>query len=104
MKVMQRGIMKVLPGKMMEIMELNKKYMAIVNRLMGEMPTMRMYRPFTGGGDYMHTIIFEREWDSLTTMTTFFEKVMKDPEVQAQMLEWEVLLNSHEIELYIAME
>ena len=28
MKVMQRGIMKVLPGKMMEIMELNKKKIA----------------------------------------------------------------------------
>ncbi len=103
MKVMQRGIMKILPGKMAEAMELNKKYMAIISRL--GMPTtgMRMYRPFTGGGDAMHTIIFEVEWDSLTTLAAFFEKVMADPEVQAMMLQWDVILDTHQVELYAAM-
>jgi len=103
MKVMQRGIMKILPGKMAEAMELNKKYMAIISRL--GMPTtgMRMYRPFTGGGDAMHTVIFEVEWDSLTTLAAFFEKVMADPEVQAQMPQWEALTESHQVELYAVM-
>lgn len=101
---MQRGIMKVLPGKMQEAMELNKKYMGIVSRLIGKMPAMRMYRPFTGGGDYMHTVVFELEWNNLTTIAAFFEKVMVDSEVQALMPKWEALLESHEVELYTVME
>jgi len=40
MKVIQRGIMKILPGKMAEAMELNEKYMAIVTRLVGVPFTM----------------------------------------------------------------
>ena len=103
MKVMQRGIMKILPGKMAEVMELNKNYMAIISRL--GMPTtgMRMYRPFTGGGNAMHTVVFEVEWDSLTTLAAFMEKVMADPEVQAQMPQWEALTESHQVELYVVM-
>jgi len=103
MKVMQRGIMRVLPGKMAEAMELNKKYMAIVSRLGMPATGMRMYRPFTGGGDAMHTVIFEVEWDSLTTLAAFFEKVMADPEVQAQMPKWEALEESHQVEVYAVM-
>jgi len=101
MKVMQRGIMKILPGKMQEAMELNKEYMGIISRYGA--PSMRMYRPFFGGGEYMHTVIFEVEWDSFTTMAAFFEKVMADPEVQSLMPKWETLLESHEVELYTVM-
>ena len=102
MKVMQRGIMKIVPGKMAEAMALNEKYMAIISR--HGMPTtgMRMYRPFFGG-EYMHTIIFEVEWDSFTTMATFFEKMMTDPEIQAMMPKWDELSASHEVELYMVM-
>jgi len=103
MKVMQRGIMKILPGKMAEAMELNKQYMAIVSRLGLPTTAMRMYCPFTGGGDVMHTVIFEIEWDSLTELAAFFEKVMADPEVQAQMPKWEALEESHQVELYAVM-
>jgi len=35
MKVMQRGIMKIMPGKTAEAMELLGKYMAVVSRLVG---------------------------------------------------------------------
>jgi len=103
MKVMQRGIMKILPGKMAEAMELNEKYMAIISRMGMPTTAMRMYRPFTGGGDYMHTVIFEIEWDSLTEMAAFFEKAMADPEVGAQMPKWEAITESHQVELYIPM-
>jgi hypothetical protein len=103
MKVMQRGIMKILPGKMAEAMALNEKYMAIMSRLGISTTGMRMYRPFTGGGDVMHTVIFEVEWDSLTEFAAFFEKAMADPEVQAQMPQWEAVEESHEVELYAVM-
>lgn len=106
MKVMQRGIMKIMPGKMAEAMELNEKYMAVVSRLVGmprEKLPMKSYTPFLGGGDTMHTIIFEVEWNSFGEMAAFFEKAMADPEIQAQMPKWEALEESHEVELYMVM-
>jgi len=106
MKVMQRGIMKVLPGKMAEAMELLGKYMAVVSRLVGvprEKLPMKTYRPFIGGGDSLHTIIFEVEWDSFGEMAAFFEKAMADPEIQAFMPKWEAVEESHEVEVYMLM-
>ena len=106
MKVMQRGIMKILPGKMAETMELLEKYMAAVSRLVGvprEKLAMKTYRPFIGGGDALHTIVFEVEWDSFGEMAAFFEKAMADPEIQAFMPKWEAVEQSHEVELYMAM-
>ena len=103
MKVMQRGIMKILPGKMAEAMELNKKHMAISSRYGMPATGMRMYRPWVGGGDAMHTVIFEVEWDSLADMAAFFEKVMADPEMQALMPKWEALLENHQVEIYMPM-
>jgi hypothetical protein len=35
MKVMQRGVMRILPGKMAEAMKLLEEYMALVGRLVG---------------------------------------------------------------------
>ena len=102
MKVMQRGIMKVLPGKMAEAMELNKKHMAISSRYGMPTTAARMYRPWFGG-EYMHTVVFEVEWDSLTEMAVFFEKMMADPEYQSQMSQWDTLLENHQVELYVVM-
>ena len=101
MKVMQRGIMEITPGKMAETMELLEKYMAILNRY--EAPSMRRYTPFFGGGDALHTIIFEVDWDSLSATEAFFEKVLADPDAQALMPKWEVVEESHEVELYMPM-
>ena len=106
MKVVQRGIMNVLPGKMAEAMELLEKHMAIVSRLVGiprEKLPMRTYRPFLGGGDSLHTVIFEVEWDSLAAMAAFFEKVMADPEMQALTPKWEAVEKSHEVEVLMLM-
>ena len=101
MKVIQRGIMKMVPGKMAEAMQLNQKHMAIASRY--GMPSLKAYRPFSGGGEYMHTIIFESEWDSLAAMEAFYDKAFADPEMQALMAQWDALLESHEIELYTPM-
>ena len=102
MKVMQRGVMKVVPGKMAEAMELNKKHMTISSRYGMPANTMRMYRPWLGG-EHMHTVIFEIEWDSLAEMEAFFDKVMADPEMQALMPKWDELLDSHQVEVYMSM-
>lgn len=103
MKVMQRGIMRFLPGKMAEGMELLKEYMAIIAKKGLPTDAVRSYRPFLGGGDSMHTVIFEIEWDSLEEMATFFESAWADPELQAQMPKWEAVEESHLVELYMVM-
>lgn len=106
MKVMQRGIMNIMPGKTAEAMELLENYLAVVSRLLGmprEKFPMKIYRPFIGGGDSLHTVIFEIEWDSFDEMASFFEKAMADSEIQAFMPKWEAVEQSHEVELYMVV-
>lgn len=98
MKVIQRGIMKVVPGKMTEAMELYQKHTAIVSRLGAPTAGMRSYRPLIGG-EFFHTLIAETEWDSLAALEAFFENMMADPEMQAIMAKWDAVLESHEIQL-----
>ena len=105
MKVMQRGIMKIVPGKMAEATELMGKYIAVLSRLLGmpaEKLPMKIYYPFIGGGDAVNTIVFEMEWDSFGEMAAFFEKAMADTEIQASMPKWQAVEQSHEVELYMA--
>ena len=100
MKIIQRGIMKIVPGKMSEAMELMEKHTAASVRL--GCPPMRSYRPLIGG-EFFHTIVGEAEWESFAAMEAYFEKMMSDPETQAIMAKWESLLDSHEIEFYLPM-
>jgi hypothetical protein len=98
MKVIQRGIMKIVPGKMAEAMELMEKHTAIATRL--GCPPMRSYRCLSGGGEFFHTIVGEAEWDSFAAMEAFFENMFADPEMRALMAKWEAILESHEIQFY----
>jgi len=106
MKVVQRGIMNIIPGKMSDAMALLDQHMAIVSRIL-EIPRekfpMRTYRPFIGGGDSLHTVIFEVEWDSLSTMSDFFEKMMADQEMQELTSKWGEVEVSHQVEVLMLM-
>jgi len=93
--------MKILPGKMAEYMELEKKHSAAATRL--GCPPWRYYRPISGGGEFFHTIIGEAEWDSFAAMEAFFDKMFADPEMQALMAKWEAVLESHQLEFYMPM-
>jgi len=101
MKVMVRSIMKAVPGKMAEAMELNEKHMAIANRVLGI--SARQYRPISGGGDVMNTIISEAEFDSLAAFEAHPEKMGAEPEVQAMMPKWEAVIESYQVEFYMPM-
>ena len=103
MKVMQRAIMKFLPGKMAEGMKLLDEFMALISKKYGPFPSVRKYTPWLGGGNSLHTIILEIEWDSLTKISEFFQKSWADPEVMKTMPEWEKVEESHEVELYMVM-
>ncbi len=101
MKVIVRSIMKAVPGKVAEAMELEQKHMAIATRVLGI--SARLYRPLSGGGDVMNTIISEGEFDSLAAFEAHPEKMMADPEAQALFPKLESVIESHEIELYMPM-
>ena len=98
MKIIQRTIMKILPGKIAEATELLEKQAAVASRLGG--PRWTCYRRFSGGGDNMHTLVFRADWDSLSVMEATLEKASADPEMQELMAKWETILESQELELY----
>jgi hypothetical protein len=99
MKVMVRSIMKVFPGKIAEAMELEGKHMAIASRVLGISP--RCYRPLSGGGDVMNTLISEGEFDSLAAFEAHPQKMGADPEMQALMPKLEAAIESMEVEFYM---
>ncbi len=100
MKVIQRGSMKVIPGKMRETMELMKEWTAMMANMGMDPKKMRSCRRITGTGDTMNTLVFEYEWDSLTEMASFFEKAYEKPEFQENMAKWGTIVESHEVEFY----
>jgi len=97
MKIIQRGTMKIVPGKMAEAMELMEKHTAAATRL--GCPSMKSYRPLIGS-EYFHTIIGEAEWESMAAVEAFFEKMMADSEMQELMVKWEPVMESHVIEFF----
>lgn len=106
MKVMQRVIMKFLPGKTADGMKLWGEMLATIKKKekeYGIFPPVKMYTPWLGGGNALHTVIIEGEWDSFTQMAAFFEKTMADPEMMKTMPQWETIEESHEVELYMVM-
>ena len=98
MRVTVRSIMKALPGKMAEAMELEKQHMAIAGRVLGI--SARCYRPLSGGGDTMRCIICESEFDSLAAFEAHPEKMGADPEAQALFPKLEAVIESFEVEFY----
>jgi hypothetical protein len=100
MKVVQREIMKILPGKMAETMQLLGKHMAIATRLAPPNTIVRSYRPFFTE-EAVHTLALEVEWESMAAMEEFFKKAMADPELQALMPKWDEVEESHKNELYM---
>lgn len=101
MKVMQRGIMKILPGKMAEAMEAMQEHIAIMTR--SGMPQGRLYQRFFGLGDVAHTFAYEFDLDSFAAMEALSEKAMADPEMPSHMAKMDAIVESHEVELYMAM-
>lgn len=99
MKVIWRTTVKIVPGKMAEYMEIDKRSEAISDRAGG--PPWRRYGYLSG--DSMHTIVYEMELDSLTAMEALLERLFADPERQALMAKSDACIVSHENELLTPM-
>ena len=99
MKVIQRTIVKVVPGKMAEYMEVEEKSKAIASR--AGIPPWRRYGRISG--DSVHTIVYDTEFDSLAAMEASFDKMFADPERQALIAKSDAVIESHENEFYMPM-
>jgi len=86
---------------MAEYMELERKRTAITTRL-GQ-PPEKVYRLLSGEGDIFHTLVYEIEWDSLAAVEAHFEKMYTDPETQVLQAQYDALIESHGLELYMLM-
>jgi hypothetical protein len=100
-KVMARTVMKAVPGKMAELVEPEKKHMAIANRVLGI--SGRCYRRVSGAGDTMNTIIVEGEFDSFAAFEAHPQKMGADPEMQALLPKYEGIMDSMEVEFSMPM-
>jgi hypothetical protein len=100
---MLRVIMRILPGKMQEAMQLFKELTELMEKKGIPFPAMRRYTPFMGGGDALHEIIMEADLDSLYAVAEFYEKSYADPEIMGQMTKWDNVEESHRLELYAVM-
>ena len=101
MKVIMRAPVKVVPGKMAEYMELEEKRRPMVARL--GYPPEKVYRLLSGEGDMFHTLVYEMEWDSLAAVEAHVLKMSTDPEMQAFQAQYDALIESHGLELYMLM-
>jgi hypothetical protein len=99
MNVMVRTIMRAVPDKTAELVELEKKHMAIANRVLGI--SGKLYRPLSGGGDTMNTVVVEGEFDSLAAFEAHPQKMGADAEMQALMPKYEGVIEGMEVELYM---
>jgi len=103
MKLTVREIMKILPGKWDEAIELSKKRIEGAKRLGS--PPFKFYRSMGGQGEWSNTIILERQWDSFAAWETFFDKAIKDEKLKKEFIEkWQNITDSHSFEYYTPLE
>ena len=95
--------MKVLPGKMAEAQEVEKREKAVWNRL-GLNLVVKNYFPFACQGDRMHTLVYQTEFDSLAAITELGGKAGADPEMPAIAAKWDEVLDSRIVEFYTVMD
>ena len=100
MRLIERDIFRILPGKMAEAEELEKKELAVLKRLGVDIP-VKHYIPFTGAIDSMRTIVAESELGSFASIASFGEKIGADPEMQEVQAKWEEISESQVLELYM---
>ena len=103
MTIMVREVMKVLPGKMAEAKEVEKREQAVWNRL-GLNLAVKNYFPFACQGDRMHTLVYQTEFESLSAMEALGKKIGPDPEMPAVAAEWDKVLESRLVEFYTVLD
>ena len=100
MRILERVIQQVRPGKWAELEAIDKKFTAVESRY--GFPPKRRYQCLAGGYT-TNTLIIEREWECLAVMEAAYEKDLADPEVQALNAEVLSIVESNRFELYLVL-
>jgi antibiotic biosynthesis monooxygenase (ABM) superfamily enzyme len=90
---------KVLPGKMAEYMELEKKMFGVTESAEA-MPPYKRLMLMSGAGDMQHVITYLFEFDSFAAMDKW-AALAGAPEFQALMPKWDSIIESHEHDVYM---
>jgi hypothetical protein len=96
----ERSIQLVHPDKWPELEVIDKKYNTVESRL--GFPAKKRFRCYVGGHT-TNTLIIERQWESLASMETVYEKAFTDPEWQALGAETTSIIKSDQVELYVPL-
>jgi hypothetical protein len=80
MKILERNIKHILPGKQSEREALAKEVHIVESKY--DFPPLKRFILFSGAGT-LGTEVMERQWPSLAAMETALEKAISDPEWQA---------------------
>lgn len=97
MKVVERLIQTIYPGKNAELDDIDKRYDAIESKL-GFPPKKRLWcisGPYT-----FNTLIIEREWESMAAMEATYEKSFANKDIQALGQEGQTIVQDSRMELY----
>lgn len=97
MKVIERNIREVFPGKLEELDILDDKFTEIESKL--GFPPKKNYICIAGTYD-QNTVILERKWESLTKMEEAFTEFLSDPESKELLKEVPKIIKSQRRELY----
>jgi len=99
MKVVMICTTKVLPGKMAEYMELEKKMFDATRSAEG-MPSFRRLMLMSGAGDMQHIITYLIEFDSFAAIDKF-AAMAEAPEFKALMPQWDSIIESHQHDVFM---
>jgi hypothetical protein len=80
MKVTERVYMKVVPGRMPDVLEVLKRLDQLGKQL-GQTKSVTGYRSL-GRVDYFNTVVLVYEWDSFVEMDNFLNKQKKSTEYE----------------------
>ena len=99
MKVIMMCKTKILPGKMAEYMELEKKMFGTTEGAEA-MPPYKRLMLMSGTGDMQHTITYLFEFDNFAAMDKW-TALAGAPEFQALMPKFDSVMASHEHDVYM---
>lgn len=99
MKVILLCTTRVVPGKMAEYMELEKKMFGVTEDA-GAMPPFKRLMLMSGAGDMQHTITYLFEFDNFAAMDKW-AALAGAPEFQALMPKFDYLIESHEHDVFM---
>ena len=100
MRLIERDVWKIRPGRLAEAQELEKREVAALKRSGRNIP-VKHYSPLTGGSERMHTIVAESDLGSFASLASFGEKIGADPEMEEIRAKWEEISESQVLELYM---